>query len=93
MPIRGVRSTSGRRGRNERERRLRQIGAVVLARQAERLREPAGAGAQEPQVREPAPRAHRVEAVRRLERPSSTAAPRPRSSQTMFAHQWRPYER
>ena len=83
-----------RRRRHERERRLGQVRPVVRARQAERLRQAAGAGAQQARRRRAlaARASRRARAVGSSAR-RSTAAPRPASSQTTFAHQWSPYER
>ena len=67
--MRGAAAIAGSvRGRVQLEGRRVEREPVVGARDAERLAEPARAGAEEALVLEPAARAHRVEPVRRLER-------------------------
>ena len=94
IPIRGARtiSTGARRGQ-ELERRAVERQAVVLARDAERLAEPARPRAQQARALDAAARRHHLHAVHRLERADQHRLGHALSAQTRLRHQWMPYER
>ena len=95
MPMRGpVDDLRPHAAAGELERRLVEPQAVVLARHAERLAEPAGTGAEEPRCRRArAARASRRDVPRRLERADQHRARDALAPQTKLRHQWMPYER